>query len=144
MSELEARTARRAQIAPGTAAGVTEAMIGRLVPAFYARVRKDPEIGPIFAAAIEDWDVHLAKLCDFWSSVTLMTGRFKGSPMMAHARQPQIRAEHFGTWLALWRQTARELCPPAAAELFIQKAEMIGESLKLGLAYSRGEPLDTP
>jgi hemoglobin len=103
-------------------------------------VRRDPVLGPIFENAIGDgWDHHLAKLCDFWSSVTLMTGRFKGSPMMTHARRPEIAPEHFGRWLELWRQTARELCPPAAADLFIQKAEMIGESLKLGLAVSRGE-----
>jgi hemoglobin len=140
MSELEARTDRRAQIAPGTAAGVTEAMIRRLVPAFYGRIRRDPELGPIFDAAIgEHWDEHLAKLCDFWSSVTLMTGRFKGSPMAAHARRPAIQPEHFARWLAIWGETVRELCPPAAAALFVEKAEMIGRSLKLGLAVSRGE-----
>lgn len=140
MSTYDQRAMSRAQIAPGTAAGVTEAMIRDLVPAFYARVRRDPVLGPIFNAAIDDcWDEHLAKLCDFWSAVTLMTGRFKGSPMAAHARRPEIEAAHFGRWLELWRETARELCPPPAADLFITKAEMIGRSLEMGLAVSRGE-----
>lgn len=137
--ERQAVLERRAQIAPGTAAGVTEAVIQTQVHTFYARVREDEVLGPIFNARIEDWTEHLAKLCDFWSSVTLMTGRFKGSPMAAHARAPEIETAHFPRWLDLWRRTAREVCPPAAADLFIARAEMIGKSLQLGLAAFRGE-----
>jgi hemoglobin len=68
-----------------------------------------------------------------------MTGRFKGSPMAAHARRPDIENAHFPQWLDLFESTAREVCPPAAADLFIEKARMIGRSLALGLAVSRGE-----
>jgi hemoglobin len=78
-------------------------------------------------------------MCDFWSSVTLMTGRFHGSPMVAHARIPEIRPTHFARWLHLWREAAAELCPPQAAALFIEKAEMIAQSLQFGIAASRGE-----
>jgi hemoglobin len=138
-NDHDARQARRAQIAPGAEAGVTEEMIRAQVHAFYGRVRQDPELGPIFNGKVADWDEHLAKLCDFWSSVLLMSGRFKGQPMRAHAEVPQIDAAHFGRWLEIWRETAREVCPPAAAALLIAKAEMIGESLQLGLAFSRGE-----
>jgi hemoglobin len=129
---------RRRRLAPGYAAGVTEAMIHELVHAFYARVRRDPALGPIFNREVQDWDAHLAKLCDFWSSVTLMTGRFKGAPMAVHSQLPDIRATHFARWLHLFRQTAQETCPPEAAALFIAKAEMIGESLQLGIAARRG------
>ena len=40
----------------------------------------------------------------------------------------------------------RSCKPPDAAELFIEKSRMIGHSLALGLAVSRGElpPLHTP
>ncbi|MCC7267138.1 MAG: group III truncated hemoglobin [Caulobacteraceae bacterium] len=137
--EAAARTERRRLIAPGTAAGVTEEMIGELVHTFYGRVRKDPALGPIFNREVEDWDEHLAKLCDFWSSVTLMTGRFKGAPMAAHVRVADIRPTHFARWLHLFGETARQVCPPAAADLFAAKAEMIGQSLQLGIAASRGE-----
>ena len=139
MSTIEEREAHRARIAPGTAAGVTEPMIRELVHTFYGRVRQDPELGPVFERAIDDWDTHLAKLCDFWSSVTLMTGRFKGSPMAAHVRRPDIAPEHFGRWLALFRETAQAVCPPDAAALFVAKSEMIGQSLQLGLSVHRGE-----
>lgn len=129
----------RPRVGPGVAAGVDEALIARLVPAFYAKVRQDPELGPIFNREIADWDEHLAKLCDFWSSVLLMSGRFKGQPMAVHARLPDIAPAHFNRWLALFHETADEICPPAAAALFRAKSEQIGESLQLGLAFARGE-----
>lgn len=125
--------------APGTAVGVTEAMIEKLVHTFYARVRRDPLIGPIFNAAIDDWDAHLSKLCDFWSSVTLMTGRYKGTPMRVHTELPGIAHEHFARWLALFQATALTTCPPRAADLFVDRAHRIAESLQMGIALHRGE-----
>jgi hemoglobin len=127
--------------APGLAAGVDEAMIERLVHTFYARVRADALLGPIFNAAIIDWDSHLLKLCDFWSSVTLMTGRFKGTPVQAHAALPAITGEHFDHWLALFARTARDICPPAAAALFIDRSQRIAQSLELGVALHRKQIL---
>ncbi|HEX5262380.1 MAG TPA: group III truncated hemoglobin [Phenylobacterium sp.] len=128
------------RIAPGVAAGVTEDMIAELVRAFYADVRRDPRLGPIFDRAIgAGWDAHLAKLCDFWSSVLLMTGRFKGSPMTAHAQISDIGPADFAVWLHLFGQVAERLCPPPAAALFVAKAAMIAQSLQLGIAHRRGE-----
>lgn len=136
---LEDRAAARARLAPGPLVGVTEELIHQLVHAFYGRIRRDPALGPIFNRIITDWDPHLARMCDFWSSVTLMSGRFKGAPMAAHARIEGLRPTHFARWLHLWRETAAEVCEPPAAALFIAKAEMIAESLQLGIAASRGE-----
>ena len=68
------------------AAPITEQDIERLVPEFYARVRADAVLGPIFDGAIEDWPHHLEKLKAFWSSVMLTSGRYKGQPMVAHLR----------------------------------------------------------
>ena len=64
LAERQAAERRRAQIAPGAAAGVTEPMIEMLVHAFYGRVREHEILGPIFNARIDDWPEHLAKLCD--------------------------------------------------------------------------------
>jgi hemoglobin len=128
------------RIGPGAEAGVTEEMIRDLVHAFYGRVRTEPTLGPVFEGAIgHDWDAHLAKLCDFWSSVLLMTGRFRGSPMAAHARRPDIKDAHFTRWLDLFAETAEALWPAPAAALVVEKSRMIGRSLQLGLAVSRGE-----
>jgi hemoglobin len=126
--------------APGLAAGVDEPMIRDLVHAFYAKVRLDPLLGPIFNARVADWDEHLAKLCEFWSSVPLLTGRYKGQPMVVHAELPEIAAPHFGRWLELFRETAVEMCPPAAAALFVDRSLRIASSLTLGIAAHRGTP----
>jgi hemoglobin len=139
MTDVSASTANPRRIGPGVAAGVDEPLIRRLVHAFYAKVRQDPVLGPVFNREVDDWDEHLARLSDFWSSVMLMTGRFKGQPMLVHQRLPDIGAAHFGRWLELFRETAGEVCPPEAAAVFRAKSEQIGESLQLGIAAARGE-----
>ena len=115
---------------------ITEDEIAGLVDAFYAKVREDARLGPVFNAAIDDWPRHLVKLQAFWSSVMLTTGRYKGSPMAAHiAHADAIDPAMFDRWLALWRTTARERLAPELAESIIAKAERIGESLKLALFF---------
>jgi hemoglobin len=115
---------------------ITESEIAALVDAFYARVREDALLGPIFDNAVDDWPRHLVKLQAFWSSVMLTTGRYKGSPMAAHIAQANaIEPAMFDRWLALWRETARALLSPTTAEAVIDKAERIGESLKLALFF---------
>lgn len=117
--------------------GIDEKMIRTLVHGFYARVRQDPLLGPIFDERISDWDLHLQRMCDFWSSVTLMSGRFSGSPMQKHMLLP-IEATHFDHWLQLFESTAGEVCTPAAAEYFLERAQRIAQSLELGVANAHG------
>jgi len=117
---------------------ITEADIDRLVPAFYARVRQDAVLGPIFDSAIEDWPRHLEKLKAFWSSVMLTTGRYKSQPMVAHVRhEPHMRPENFARWLSLWTQTSAELLSPNVAAAVQEKADRIAESLQLGVQFYR-------
>lgn len=139
MSMSQRVQSSRLELSPGHPVGVTEEMISSLVHAFYGKARQDPALGPIFNAAVHDWDAHLSKLCDFWSSVMLMSGRFHGAPMPAHARLPGLEGAHFGRWLELWRETAAEVCPPPAAALFIDRAERIARSLQMGIALVRGD-----
>lgn len=125
---------------------ITEAMISEIVHAFYARIRSEPVLGPIFERAIgAHWDAHLAKLCDFWSSVLLQSGRFRGAPMAVHLRIPELGPAHFQRWLALFDETVTARCPPAAAALFRSKAATIGRSLQMGIAHHRGtDPRSVP
>ena len=130
---------RRAQLAADIAerTGITEAMIERLVRGFYAKVRTDALLAPIFEARIRDWEPHLAQMCAFWSSVALMSGRYHGTPMVKHLPLP-IDAAHFDRWLALFEETAREICSPEAAAHFVERARRIAESLELGIAGGQG------
>jgi hemoglobin len=108
----------------------------RLVDRFYAKVREDESIGPLFNAAVADWPEHLEKLGAFWSSVMRTTGRYKGNPMAAHLKHASaIEPAMFERWLELWRDTAREELASNHAEAVIAKAERIAESLQLGLFF---------
>jgi hemoglobin len=117
--------------------GMDEAMIERLIRGFYARVRSDPFIGPVFASRITDWEPHLARMFAFWSSVSLKTRRYSGRPLAMHLPLP-IEGPHFDRWLLLFEETARELCPVEAADHFVGLAHQIGRSLEMGIASNRG------
>jgi hemoglobin len=123
---------------------VSEEQIVQLIDAFYAKVRRDPALGPVFERAIaaESWPVHLAKMYDFWSSVMLTTGRYKGNPLAAHFKVEGLEEHLFARWLALFRETAAEICAPEIAESFRLKSERIAESLKLGLFFRPGNGLE--
>ncbi len=116
------------------AEGLDDASLARLVDRFYARVREDDLIGPLFNRAIADWSAHLDKLAAFWSSVMLTSGRYKGQPLPAHLRhQAEITPEMFGRWLALWEDCAADSLPPDAAAAVIAKAHRIAASLQMAL-----------
>jgi hemoglobin len=135
MTGAERRERIVAEIAAVT--GITEAMIERLVHGFYAKVRSDPVLGPIFDARVEHWERHLEQMCAFWSSVALMSGRYHGTPMVKHLPLP-VDAGHFDRWLGLFEATAAELCPPEAAAHFVERARRIAASLELGIANANG------
>lgn len=122
---------------------MNEKQLAVLVDRFYAKVREDELLGPVFNGAIADWPEHLEKLSAFWSSVMLTTGRYKGQPMVAHMKhQATIEPAMFDRWLDLWRETARETLTKPAATAIVLKAERIAESLQLGLFFKlqpRGE-----
>jgi hemoglobin len=135
MTGAERREQITAEIMERT--GITEAMIERLVRGFYAKVRADAVLAPIFEARIADWEPHLQRMCAFWSSVALMSGRYHGTPMVKHMPLP-VDAGHFDRWLELFEETAGVICPPAAATHFVELARRIAASLELGIAGGHG------
>ena len=108
--------------------GLDEEILSGLVRRFYGKVRADAVLGPIFADRISDWDPHLERMVAFWSSVALLTGRYRGAPVPAHAELP-IQWDHFERWLALFRETAVEVCPPQGDAHVIERAERIAGAL---------------
>lgn len=120
-------------ILPDRADDISEELLGRLVHAFYGRVRADPVLGPIFEARVgHRWDAHLSAMIDFWSSVALMSGRYSGKPHVAH--QPLgLAPEHFERWLDLFEATVDDVCQGRAAAFFVDRAHRIADSLQIGL-----------
>ncbi len=113
-----------------------EAALPALLARFYDRVRADAELGPVFNDGVADWDHHLATLADFWSSVMLTSGRYKGNPMQVHLKHgARINSEMFGRWLALWNQTTDEMTSPEVATAMQAKAARIAQSLDLAIHF---------
>lgn len=110
--------------------------IGELVDRFYAKVRLDPEIGPIFNAAIDDWPAHLSLLKNFWSTVLLMDRSYKGDPLSKHLPL-LLDPPHFARWLELFEETAREVMQPEHADIILDKAHRIAQNFQAAIAYHR-------
>ena len=123
----------------------TEREVENMVHSFYADVRRDEVLGPIFNSQIHDWDTHLAKLVDFWSSILLRTGRFTGAPMPLHAAMPGLSADLFQRWLAaFYASNARQPNQAMAAQANAM-AERIAQSLWMGYQMRNGgDDLPTP
>lgn len=120
----------------------SEEEIAELVHRFYARVRRDEQLGPIFQAHVHDWDAHLVKLTDFWSSALRGTRRFRGTPMPVHAALPGLTAGLFRHWLQLFEATAAELSNQALRERVTELAGRIAQSLWYGYQMVHLTPQD--
>lgn len=118
-----------------------EVMIHAVVHGFYDRIREDALLGPIFNGAIapQDWPHHLGKMCDFWSSTLLRSGRYDGRPLPPHLAIPELGEAHFRRWLELFQTTVTQLCPPDVARLFMDRALRIAHSFRLAIAFNRGD-----
>lgn len=114
-----------------------EASIRLMVETFYAKVRQDDLIGPVFYRAIGEgeaaWAHHIARLVDFWSSMMLRTGRYQGNPFAKHFALPDLTAPMFARWLVLFDETCTALFAPDLAAMFRNRAERIAASFQAGL-----------
>ncbi|MCB5424307.1 group III truncated hemoglobin [Altererythrobacter sp. CC-YST694] len=132
------RAAREDKRARAEAIGVDADYIASFVDRFYARIRKDDLLGPIFAERIADWDEHLGRMKRFWRSILHNSGEFSGNPMVKHMAIPGLDASHFAHWLDLFYATLREDEPdPAATRLVGARARMIADSLLTGIETQR-------
>jgi hemoglobin len=120
---------------------VTEEAVALLIDRFYAAVRQEPVLRPVFESAIspEEWPEHLATMRRFWSSVMLASGRYSGNPLAVHRAVPNLQRPMFARWLALFEEAARELFVPDVAVQFTAKAHRIAVSLQLALFYRLGQ-----
>jgi hemoglobin len=115
--------------------GITEVDIRELIPAFYAKVRCDSILGSVFERIIGgNWPTHIETVCSFWLYVTRLDRHYNAQNFMhAHLRQPIIRAELLPRWLALFRDTACELCAPAKADALTDIARRMADTLEISL-----------
>ncbi len=82
--------------------------IAILVSEFYAKVRQDSLIGPIFNdVAKVNWDEHLPKITNFWCDLLLGENSYQGRPFPPHIPL-NLQTAHFERWLTLFIQTVDE------------------------------------
>jgi hemoglobin len=113
--------------------------ISNLLVHFYAHVRQDPLIGPVFNAQIKDWKEHLDIIASFWE--TLIGGpRTYARPMPMKHVPLHLREEHFERWLFIWRANCRAQLSPYVAREMIDLAQHIGGKLRLILRVSDTAP----
>jgi hemoglobin len=114
---------------------ITEDSIKQLVDSFYTKIRQDTELGSIFNQAIgnsdAEWQPHLEKLYNFWSSVMLTSGRYHGNPMKKHIDLPPFDLSLFDRWLELFEETVHELYTKDIAIQYQVKSRNIARNLKL-------------
>lgn len=116
---------------------VTEDSIRHVVDAFYAQVRKDARLGPVFDAAIgtDDghWQHHLERMYRFWSSVMLGSGKYHGNPLQTHTALPVFDAALFDRWMMLFMQTVKAAHTQEIVTAYAERVVRMGENLQRGI-----------
>ncbi|MFX0542163.1 group III truncated hemoglobin [Roseovarius sp. S4756] len=107
--------------------------IARVVARFYAQVRRDPVLGPVFAAHVSDWPAHEEKITRFWANAILRERSYDGNPMMVHKQAGDVRGDHFAIWLDLFDAVLMQELPEETARRWSALAHRIGRALKIGL-----------
>ncbi len=138
VSSGSAASMRKAKQVEAESIGIDRPFISAMVEGFYASVRTDPLLGPIFENRIADWPEHLARMKRFWRSVLHNSGEFSGNPMAKHIAIPGLDEAHFERWLELFYANLRSLAATSQATRSIsERARMIAESLLTGIAVDR-------
>lgn len=127
---------------------ITANEINGVLTIFYARVRVDKTLAPIFFASIPNepdlWATHEAKIGRFWRSAILFERSYDGNPQRAHAKNGQVAPEHFEIWLGLFDQVLSENLTPEQAAAWSGLAHRIGAGLRMGVIQSQQKPGDIP
>lgn len=112
-----------------------------LVNTFYARVRQDEILGPIFNSIIGDnWDRHLNIMYGFWDSVLFGAASYRGQAVGKHVqidKQFRLDPEHYERWIHLWGKAVMELFEGPNATLIQERAQAMLQLIQFKVAYAR-------
>ena len=109
----------------------TEADVRLLVDEFYAAIREDELLNPIFTDVAQvNWEHHLPKMYAFWNGLILGMPGYRGQPFPPHTVLP-VGREHFGRWLELFRATVDRHFTGAAAQRAKDAAGSIAHTFAL-------------
>lgn len=120
---------------------VNEEDVTTLVHTFYAKVRADELLGPIFEPIIKNnWAPHLRRMVDFWSTILLYTRKYKDDPMPKHMKLP-VEQRHFDRWLELFNETLDALFAGEVTENAKLRAASIARIMMVIRSRADGLPV---
>ena len=126
---------------------VSRQQIEAVVETFYARVRDNAVLGPVFFESLtrdaEIWRVHEAKIARFWANAILHERSYDGNPMLVHSGISALKPQMFETWLALFSETLNDLLPEPLARAWSELAHRIGRGLRIGVEQAQ-QPQNGP
>ena len=111
-----------------------ESDVQLLVNTFYNKVKSNTLLNPIFENVAKiDWDHHLPKMYDFWTSILLGKSVYKGNPIPKHVDlnfRVKLTPELFNQWLMLFLETIDELFSGSKADEAKVRAQSIAEIMR--------------
>ncbi|MTI01353.1 group III truncated hemoglobin [Roseibium sp. RKSG952] len=121
----------------------TPEQIASQVEAFYARVRQDESLGPVFGNHVRNWPEHEEKIAAFWRNAILFERCYDGNPQRVHIERSDVSPELFERWLDLFETVATQTLPPETAIPWVALARRIGVGMKAGVTAAR-QPAGAP
>ncbi|WP_026463860.1 group III truncated hemoglobin [Adhaeribacter aquaticus] len=88
-----------------------------LVETFYNKIQSQPYLLALYEKlSPRDWTLHLFQMKNFWDSILLKSGRYKGHPQILHAFLP-AQQDQVREWVHLFHEAIEEhfTGPTAAA-----------------------------
>lgn len=115
---------------------ITEDNLQVFTKAFYDAVQEDDLLGPVFHARIgttdEDWAPHMERVNQFWSSLLLNKGTFKGKMVPIHNQIPNLETEHFKRWMEIFMATVNTYYATSPSLDLMIKAQTVMRTLHRG------------
>lgn len=116
---------------------ITEQSIGELVEQFYAKIRRDAALAPIFEKDLAGrWDEHIAIMRQFWRSALRLARTYRGDMLAAHQKLGKLPRSLFPRWLALFRETVDECFTETPAAVIGARALKTARNLESALVHS--------
>ena len=114
--------------------------IQMLVDTFYASVREDELLGPIFEERLAGkWEEHLSKMYRFWQTMLLGEHTYYGSPLVPHLDMP-VDKVHFQRWVAIFHRTVDRLFTGEVAEEARWRGNRMAEMFNYKIDFFKNNP----
>jgi hemoglobin len=119
---------------------ITEESVAALLKRFYAKIRCDPVLAPIYSEVLgEQWDAHIARMQEFWCSALRVKPGYRGDMLAVHQKIGKLKPSLFPRWLARFREAVVECYAEAPAGAIDDRALKIARNLETALFKRCGD-----